>query len=503
MPGNRGIRIWELPSGRKKRHDFNRLRYSGVPSSEALKQSTPIRSVNFMRQCLTAFDQMTGSKASWSANFTELATYLRFCDQVAHEPFEEASVFSYSQHLKSRQQREEILDSVYDRSISALKTTLTAISVRYSDYFRFIERMGKSQLQNHEAYSARELTLLISSLYDIFSQLFIAFKQDPGKFCGTGWESLATTSINEKKVIVPGAMSRFLSCGVYLIAFFSGLNTSILLNIPRELKTKNIGGELFLEYTEVKPRGRYTEVSTSIPKDSQSWLGQIFKCLAEVSETAYPNNKWLFAFPGNNGGRLQSVHLSSFNKWFREKINLKADDGSSLLPLVSRFRVSNSIEEAINYGPRSAANLLDNSVTQISKSYSRISAFESEQRLANSFLRLYESVKQPYDTKVTPQTNAKKAEIPELSLTSIFQCFGCEHQALVNDPYFAWLYLSLLRQLECQKLTPKLQSISTMARQNLTNLSDDIREQGNQLLNKFGCHPLWADSSLQRISALC
>ncbi|GEM_PF-3369135 len=44
MLGESGVRIWEMPSGKLKTHDFNRLRYALVPNSDELKKLTPISS---------------------------------------------------------------------------------------------------------------------------------------------------------------------------------------------------------------------------------------------------------------------------------------------------------------------------------------------------------------------------------------------------------------------------------------------------------------------------
>jgi len=64
MRGDNGVRVWEMPGGKLKTHDFNRLRYALVPDSNELKKLTPIRSRDFMRECLDAFDHMLGSTAS-------------------------------------------------------------------------------------------------------------------------------------------------------------------------------------------------------------------------------------------------------------------------------------------------------------------------------------------------------------------------------------------------------------------------------------------------------
>lgn len=503
MRGESGVRIWEMPSGKLKTHDFNRLRYALVPDSDELKKLTPIRSHDFMRDCLDAFDHMLGSTASWSSKFKQLASYVRFCDKIAQKPFEAVSVNAYTEHLFDKQLQGNILDSVYVKAVSELKATLEAINSNYAEYFDFVRRLRRSQGNSHEGYSQRELELLVVTLYDLFSQLFSAYKADPTGFIGTKWQSVATVQIHEKQHQVSGALSRFVACGAYLVSFFTGLNSSVLLQMTRELETTVIDGKRYLKYTQVKPRARYAHVSTPIPEESDSYLSQIFRCLAEVAHQTAPQTPWLFAFPTQQAERLQSAHLSNFNRWFKKSFALKADDGSKLFPLISRFRVNVSLEEAKENGAHSSARVLGNQVTQVTNNYSRTSTFESESRMASSLERIYQNVTQPIESKAESQPETASETKHSLQLESIFKCFSCEHQALIDEPYSAWLYLSLIKQLESQTLTSKWPLISEMAERNFECFSQSIRNEAHALFEKLGPHPLWQGNSLKQVTDKC
>jgi hypothetical protein len=503
MRGESVVRVWQMPNGKLRAHDFNRLRYALVPDSDELKKLTPIRSNDFMRDCLDAFDHMGGSTASWSSKFKRLSSYIRFCDKVAQNPFEAISVNAYTEHLFDKQLRGDILDSVYVKAVSELKATLEAINNNYAEYFDFVRRLRRSQGNSHEGYSQRELELLVVTLYDLFSQLFSAYKADPTGFIGTKWQSVATVQIDEKRHRVTGALSRFVAAGAYLMSFFTGLNSSVLLKMTRELETTVIDGKRYLKYTQVKPRARYAHVSTPIPEKSDSYLSQIFRCLAEVAHQTAPQTPWLFAFPTQQAERLQSVHLSNFNKWFKKSFALKADDGSELFPLISNFRVNVSLEEAKENGAHSSARMLDNQVTQVTNNYSRTSAFESESRMADSLDRIYQNVTQPIESRPEPQAETESETKRLLQLESIFKCFSCEYQALINEPYSAWLYLSLIKQLESQTLTSKLPWLSEMAERNFECFSQGIRNEAHALFEKFGPHPLWQGNSLEQVAGQC
>lgn len=503
MPGDNGVRVWEMPGGKLKTHDFNRLRYALVPDSDELKKLTPIRSHDFMRDCLDAFDHMLGSTASWSSKFKQLTSYVRFCDKIAQNPFEAISVSAYVEHLFDKQLQGDIRDSVYGKTVSELKATLEAINSNYAEYFDFVRRLRRSQTTSHEGYSQRELELLVVTLYDLFSQLFTAYKADPTGFIGTKWQSVATVHIHEKQHRVTGALSRFVACGAYLVSFFTGLNSSVLLKMTRELETTVIDGKRYLKYTQVKPRARYAHVSTPIPEESDSYLSQIFRCLAEVAHQTAPQTPWLFAFPTQQAERLQSAHLSNFNKWFKKSFALKADDGSELFPLISNFRVNVSLEEARRNGAHSSARMLDNQVTQVTNNYSRTSAFESESRMASSLKHIYQNVTQPIESKAESQPETASETKHSLQLESIFKCFSCEHQALIDEPYSAWLYLSLIKQLESQTLTSKWPLISEMAERNFECFSQGIRNEAHALFEKLGPHPLWQGNSLKQVTDKC
>jgi hypothetical protein len=273
--------------------------------------------------------------------------------------------------------------------------------------------------------------------------------------------------------------------------------------MTRELETTVIDGKRYLKYTQVKPRARYAHVSTPIPEESDSYLSQIFRCLAEVAHQTAPQNQWLFAFPTQQAERLQSAHLSNFNKWFKKSFALKADDGSELFPLISNFRVNVSLEEAKKNGAHSSARMLDNQVTQVTNNYSRTSAFESESRMASSLKHIYQNVTQPIESKAESQPETASETKHSLQLESIFKCFSCEHQALIDEPYSAWLYLSLIKQLESQTLTSKWPLISEMAERNFECFSQSIRNEAHALFEKLGPHPLWQGNSLKKVAGKC
>ncbi|BBC40497.1 hypothetical protein FA893_11645 [Photobacterium damselae subsp. piscicida] len=288
-----------------------------------------------------------------------------------------------------------------------------------------------------------------------------------------------------------------MTAGVYLLAYYTYVNTSILLNLTRPKLTNSSLGNTWCSMPAFKRRAfkiihvEMGDHGLDIPKYSL----EFFDTLLNVSNIIdNSNNAMLFqTCIKNKVSPISRTRLQdAYTKWFRKYFPLQDDQGRELRPVISRFRETGSQLACYHGGEIAQGIVLDNTASVRRKHYSTGNRFNNrimmqeaiqirqEQANSKSSAKLAQkalnirvltieetqrtiipnisrtanggSCAEPFGykseryNKKSEQHRLTKGE--KLACADLLACFGCEHQVIVQSASDIWCLLSFKECIE-------------------------------------------------------
>lgn len=535
---------------------FNRYNYLYFPSTNTIKRGDCIvtpREIS-AESIYTAFKDSSYAPASKYTLFEYFRQYIYFCDKNNHPIFTKKSVLAYSNHLICKNKLGRLKNSTYTTAISTTKKLFTLLDLP-ERWFNELPTLGKSQSQPYKSYSDNDLKKLLPLLRSFFKQLSKQFLQKPNSYISQGKNNNPMYFRWEGKVYsIYGSISQLMSCGVYLMSYYTWANTTTLLSIERpKISEKNIN-EVWYQMPAFKRRAfRVITVQIgdhgqlSIPKYSMEFFNQLLK----VSKAISVSSNLLFQTALlNRTTRLTAYHMQTFNNFLKATFNLTDDKGFNLTPIISRFRATGSQLIQFHYSHTQVASLLGNLPQTTRKHYSEGNEYQNQSmlqetvsiladkakhggniqqsklRIKNEFnieILTYENMlkmksrpmrqahgsycKNPFgeQAKKFIQRAQRRDLLPteKFACSDLLICFSCPHQVIIAEPTDIWCLLSFKECIEesiykhvnhfhfHQNYDSVLKSIENI----LLNIDKKILFKANQKLLDEGPHPLWQDQS--------
>ncbi|MBY6188461.1 hypothetical protein KUV89_17735 [Marinobacter hydrocarbonoclasticus] len=346
---------------------------------------------------------------------------------------------------------------------------------------------------------------------------------------------------------------KFVSCAFFLVAAYTGKNTSNLIKLRRtdvaghKYQFDKALGLYRLVSEKGRQGGKENPVDVGFTKRGLDFLNAYFGLLEQMD---LPEDTWLFPriMDGVYTGKPISLDsLAKFNKWFLPRC------AGKIQPVVSRFRKTKSEGLYSATGSLSlVAEGLNNELGTVARAYVNGNPHENNNRLGSAAeaieliargetlekareaveatygkaRRLKDmqqtSEKVPRKTKIgtrckdpfgekakRAQTNLEKAglvrEGEEVPCFQFLDCFKCEHRALVAEVDDIWCMLSFLECLVEALIKPtinhsgfpvdKVRAVIKRVRADLGEVECNYPEVYAEARAKFNneTHPLWDD----------
>lgn len=535
---------------------FDRYNYLYFPSMYTIKRGdcvvTP-REIS-AESIYIAFKESSYAPASKHSLFEYFRQYIYFCDENNHPTFTNKSVFAYSDYLIYENKCGKIKNSTYTTAISTTKKlfALLDLPVRWFDE---LPTLGKSQQEPYKAYSDNDLKKLLPLLRAFFKQLAKQFLQNPECYLSQGKNK---TSMyfrwKDKDYPIYGSISQLMTCGVYLMSYYTWANTSTLLSIERPKVSKNNINELWYQMPAFKRRafrvitvqiGDHGQIN--IPKYSMDFFNQLLK----VSKAISVSNNLLFQTASlNQTTRLTVYHMQNFNNFLYKTFHLIDDKGCSLTPIVSRFRATGSQLIQLHHSHIQSASLLGNLPQTIRRYYSEGNEYQNQSMIqetvsiladkakhGGNVLQSKSRIKNELNVEILTYENMLKMKSPPMrqahgsycknpfgeqakrflqraqrhdlistekfACSDLLICFSCPHQVIIAEPTDIWCLLSfkecieesIYKHVNHYHFHQNYDSVLRLIEKILLNIDKKILSKATQKLLDEGPHPLWQDQS--------
>lgn len=538
--------------------DFNRIRYRHCPVTRQIQKGSEVLASRdqLAIMAMNTFKSDHRTATTRYGLFERLKKYLRWCDKHYMECFTKASIHQYVLEIYTLVLKGEIKKGSY----KVMRTQLTGLC-RLFDYpiswFDELPVVKQDDIESFEAYSQSDLKQLLPLLRAMFKQLSEQFCQDPQYYLSAHHNRATMRFVwKGKKYPIRSGVTRLMSVATYLLAYYTFCNTSTLLQLKRPTFTSQSLGDTWYSMPAFKRRAfkvLTVEIGThklTIPK----YCIDFFDTLLRVSQHIDPSPQALLLQTYTRGQRrsITPYHFREFNVTLLGRyFPLKDDLGRPLRPIISRFRETGSLMTQIRFGDIAAAELLGNTPSVIRKHYSTgnrhsnnamlqesasIRAYQAKHKVNTSEAKrsIMEELKIPilsYDDwmkSTVPGTlsahgsyciqpfgekskafsrKSKQHQLTEgerLACAELLQCFGCEHQVIVQTDEDIWCLLSFCEALEesryyhldAHHFRKNFDEIITFIEHKiLPKIHTPLLKRVRERLNTHGRHPLWQDAT--------
>lgn len=241
--------------------DFNRFMANGFPSTTSLQQGGRFEDANregFILQMKFRFDDFMSegkSHSSLYAAYFECSQYLRWCDGYNEDAFTQHATKAYFESLY----KDVLLGKIKRSSYGIKRSIMLRFFCDYLDlpnaYFDNITVTDNRDRESFEAYTRSDLNQLLPFLRSLFKQTAKQFIEAPEKNINAH-NSVPTMTFNWKgdQYKLCGGISKMMSAGTYLLAYYTYANTSDLFQLKQPDNASASVGEIWYTMPAFKRR---------------------------------------------------------------------------------------------------------------------------------------------------------------------------------------------------------------------------------------------------------
>ncbi|WMO15700.1 hypothetical protein [Pseudoalteromonas piscicida] len=540
--------------------DLNRLFYFDCPGSSKIKKNTNnhpfvFERVDKVKELGLHFSRIIdegGSTSQLYNLFYAAVDYFKWVDSNNHLSFSILSVEKYCEFKLRRALSREIKNTTFSKIRSHLSSLFSLLDLS-TECFKHVPSLPKNDGEPFEAYSRSDLNKLLPILRAIFKQTSKQFLSNP-KFYIKAHASTYTMSFAYKgrTYKLRSGITKMMIAATYLLSFYTFANSSSLLSLTRPNTAKFENNEAWYSMPTFKRRAfkvihiEIAEHDLLIPKYSISFFNTLLEVSKLINNT---DNSLLIQTCTEEAVRpLAHYDLTNFNKsYLRKHFNLTDDRNRELRPQISRFRKTGS-ELAFRFqGAIGQGELLNNTPNVRNKHYSTGNKHENLSMLQEiASIReqqaktrgTAQSAQKDLNIKVLSIDDYYKIDIPlsktahggmcqdpfgkrsekftkkasntnsalgeKIACADLLNCFGCEHQVIIQSVDDIWCLFSFKSCLEesiffhldeqhfNQNFTEVIQYIEINI---IPNLDKSIVKQAEMKLDELGRHPLWQDAN--------
>jgi len=535
--------------------DFNRLLYRGVPSAKEIISGNGVFAYR-EEIILTLKDRFEEALKSGSVSsptlvnyYVEIRRYIQYCEKNHLELFTHNSAKRYCDFLYQRVMRCETKSTAYSSQRSKLNGVFSLLD-KPQNWFDDVIVASRDDVEPFEAYSQSDLKKLLPLLRALFKQTSKQFLTSPDKH-RIAYKNVPTMNFrwNGKDYPLCTAINKMMSAATFLLAYYTFSNSTQLYNLNRPNRTSYSLKDTWYSMPAFKRRSfkvihiEMGKHSIDIPKYSMDFfdkLLEVSKCI-DGSENAL-----LLSICVENKFRpLNGRTLTDFiNTFLKKHFPMFDNRGRELRPQISRFRETGSQLIEYNQGDIARADLLNNTLETRRRHYStgnkhenqkmtqetaliravqakhKSSISEAREILDIKILTLEEYTKrivpglsksahgshckEPFGSK-SDKFNRKTSQHKlstghRLACADLLECFGCEHQVIVQSVDDIWCLLSFKESIE-ESLYLHLDSshykknfeetVIYIEKIIIPKISKKITQKAENKLLDIGRHPLW------------
>ncbi len=535
--------------------DFNRLLYQGVPSAKEIISGNGVFAFR-EKIILTLKDRFEEALKSGSVSsptlvnyYVETLRYIHYCEKNELELFTHNSAIRYCDFLYQRVLRREIKSSAYSSQRSKLVGVFSLLD-KPQKWFDDVIVTSRDDIEPFEAYSQSDLKQLLPLLRALFKQTSKQFLASPDKH-RIAYKNVQTMNFRWNGIDYPlcTGINKMMSAATFLLAYYTFSNSTQLYNLNRPNRSSYSSKDTWHSMPAFKRRSfkvihvEMGEHSIDIPKYSMEFfdkLLEVSKCIDE-SENAL----LLGICIGHKYRPLSGRTLTDFiNSFLKNHFPMFDNQGRELRPQISRFRETGSQLIEYNQGDIARGDLLNNTLATRKRHYSTGNKHENQKMTqetaliravqakhkssiseARSILDIKILTLEEYTKRMAPGLSKsahgshckepfglksekfnRKASQHKLSVghrlacADLLECFGCEHQVIVQSVDDIWCLLSFK---ECIEESLYLHLNSNHYKKNfektalyidtkiIPNISKKTVQEAERKLNDIGRHPLW------------
>lgn len=556
----------QLNTANNDKVDFNRFLVKHFPTTGQLQQDGQFEYANregFILQLKHHFDEVIKEGESQNTLykiFHSTSQYLRWCDKQDVSAFTQHSVEGYMSHLNNQVMLGLLKNSTYKQRRAEMKTLLTQYLDLSHHYFDTVVVRVNSDTEPHEAYTRSDLNQLLPFLRQVFKQTHKQFMACPEKHIDS-YKHYPTMTFDwhGEQYQLFGGISKMMSAGTFLLAYYTYTNTSDLLQLRQPDNASTSLGESWYTMPAFKRRAFKTiQVEMGgheldIPKYALDFFDKLREASILLDDGEHAH--LLQTVVTNKVQPIKSSTLKHFADWMEKHFSFTDQTGRRLRPVISRFRETGAQITAFHQGDMANNIMLNNTPSTRKKSYSQGNKITNTGMMQDAMEIREEQIKSKVNT---PQARLNLAidvlvierensiRLPNLSRTSsgsscnnpfgekskkyttqarrhglakegerlacadLLACFGCPEQVIVQSVADIWCLLSfkacieesLYLHIDASHYRNNFETIISFIDQKiLPNLHAKVLKQAEKRLDDDGLHPAWdeADSILNLI----
>ncbi|MFM2593558.1 hypothetical protein AAFX19_11695 [Vibrio harveyi] len=550
----------QLDTDRNDKVDFNRFLVKGFPSTMQMQQGGSFVNANrkeFVLQLKDFFDNAIKEGKSHESLYTifrEASIYLRWCDEQNTPAFTLESIKGYMSNLDNKVMIGALKSSTYCSKRSKMVTICTQYLELPHNYFDSVLIRDDSDTESFEAYTRSDLNQLLPFLRQLFKQTYKQFIQDPDKHINA--HKSVSTMIFEwkgKQYELCGSITKMMSAGTYLLAYYTYANTSDLFQLKQPKSSSTSMDEIWYTMPAFKRRAFKTiQVEMGgheleIPKYAIDFFDNLLSASKRISNGE--GSTLLQTITSKKVRPIKATTLQSFLKrWVEKHFSFIDQTGRRLRPVISRFRETGSHLTAYHQGEMVNDIMLNNNSDIRKRHYSKGNKLSNNGMMQDAMSIHEEQIKNgvnikqaqgnlgidvlvievenkinlpdlsrtpnggscvspfgdksaKYTKKAQAQGLAKEGE--RLACADLLGCFGCPDQVIVQSVSDIWCLLSfkacieesLYLHLDASHYRKNFEEIVRFIEQKiLPNINTRILKQAETKLNDYGYHPNWEDN---------
>ncbi|WP_151993836.1 hypothetical protein [Buttiauxella massiliensis] len=535
--------------------DFNRLLYRDVPTAEEIISGRGIFAdreeviTSLKNRFEAALQSGSVSSPTLVNYYVEVRRYIKYCEKNEIELFTYNSVLKYCDFLYQRVLRCETKSSAYSSQRSKLNGVFALLD-KPQKWFDDTIVTSRDDVEPFEAYSQSDLKKLLPLLRALFKQTSKQFLASP-EIHRMASVSLATMEFrwNGKDYRLCSGINKMMSAATFLLAYYTFSNSTQLYQLTRPDRTSFSTKDTWYSMPAFKRRSfkvihvEMGKHSIDIPKYSM----EFFDKLLEVSKCIDDSeNSLLLSICVNRKYRpLSGRTLTDFiNLFLKRHFPMTDNRGRELRPQISRFRETGS--QLIEYyqGDIVRGSLLNNTLATRRKHYSTGNKHENQKMTQETALiravqaknkSSVSEARQTLDIKILTLEEYTKRMVPGLSKSAhgshckepfglksekfnrkvnqhnlsagqklacadLMECFGCEHQIIVQSVDDIWCLLSfkecieesLYLHLNNHHYKKNFEKVVIFIEEKITpKITKKITQEAETKLIDVGRHPLW------------
>ncbi|PPA28061.1 hypothetical protein C3737_21320 [Aeromonas jandaei] len=496
----------QLDTAEGDRVDFNRLLFTGIPSTLALQNGGQFYDAcreQFVLKLKEQFEEKIeegGSHVSLRFLFLETLRYLKWSDEQNESAFTQCSLESYMSYLNTKVIRGEHKSSNYKRIRSAMVTLFTKYLDLPHRYFNNIVIRDSSDSEPFEAYSRSDLNQLLPFLRSLFKQTHQQFVENPEKHINTANSEITMMfQWQGQQYWLAAGVTKMMCAATFLLAYYTYANTSDLFKLKQSNNASTKPGEIWYTMPAFKRRAFKTiniEMGgheLEIPKYALDFFDKLLSASKLILD--YDGNAALLQTVSSNKVRpLNSRTLQSFIKvWLEKHFSFTDQTGRRLRPVISRFRETGAQLTTYHQGELANDIMLNNTPNTRKKHYSVGNKITNNGMMQDALSIREEQIKNNVNTKEAQQIlgirvlvieEEYKISLPQLSRTpnggscktpfgekserytrkarqqglikegerlacaDLLACFGCPEQVIVQSVSDIWCLLSFKACIE-------------------------------------------------------